>query len=145
MIQETGRIIEIKEIDGTKTAIVECVSKSACKSCSNNDNCGVGVVAKSSRSKLHHLSVPFEEGMNVDASVDLLIENKDIIQSSMIVYVVPLVFFIVGTLAGYSFLANELMIIITSVLFLVIGVYVAKAISNKVYPSHKINKLVSTK
>ena len=144
MLSETGRIIDIKEINGEKTAIVECISKSACKSCSNNDECGVGIVAKGSRNKSHQLSMPFKEGMAVNESIELLIENRDIIKSSIIVYVIPLLFFVAGTISSYLVLKNELLVISTSFVSLLLGVLVAKAVSSKFYPNN-LNKLIRTK
>ena len=114
MLNETGRVIDIKEINGEKIAVVECISKSACKSCSNNDECGIGVVAKGARNKSHQLSMPFKEGMTINESVELLIENRDIIKSSIIVYVIPLFFFVAGTISSYLILKNELLVISTS-------------------------------
>ena len=81
-------------LNGEKVAVVECISKSACKSCSSNDNCGVGVVAKGLRDKSHHLSMPFKEGMEINETIELLIENKDVVKSSLIVYLIPLLLFV---------------------------------------------------
>ena len=145
MLKESGRIIDIKIVDGEKTAIVECISKSACKSCGSNDNCGVGVVAKNLSDKAHHLSLPYKEGMVINEAIDLFIENKDIVKSSSIVYVVPLVMFVIGTLLGYSFFNNEPIIILVSLLSLAIGVIIAKKISSKLYPINTLSGLISTK
>jgi len=145
MLKESGRIIDIKIIDGAKTAIVECISKSACKSCSSNDNCGVGVVAKNLSDKAHHLSLPYKEGMIVNEAIDLFIENKDIVKSSLIVYVIPLLTFVIGTILGYSFVNSEPVIIFISLLSLVIGVLTAKKVSSKLYPINTLSGLISTK
>ena len=145
MLKESGRIIDIKIVDGEKTAIVECISKSACKSCSSNDNCGVGVVAKNLSDKAHHLSLPYKEGMVINEAIDLFIENKDIVKSSLIVYIIPLLTFVFGTLLGYSFFNNEPTIILISLVSLTIGVLVAKKVSSKLYPTNTLSSLVSTK
>lgn len=145
MLQEIGKIIDIKIINGEKTAVVECISKSACKSCSNNNNCGVGVVAKGLSDKAHRLSMPFKEGMVINESIELLIENKDIVKSSIIVYVIPLILFVLGCTVSYLFTSNEPLVISISLLSLVIGVFIAKAVSSKLYPIQNLNKLIRTK
>lgn len=145
MLKETGRITDIKIINGKKTVVVECISKSACKSCGNNDNCGVGVVAKGLSNKSHQLSMPYKEGMAIDASIELLIENKDIVKSSIIVYVIPLLFFVLGTVFSYYFFNNEPLIILISILSLLTGVLIAKAASAKLYPINSLSRLISTK
>jgi len=145
MLKESGRIIDIQTIHGEKTAIVECISKSACKSCSSNDNCGVGVVAKNLSDKAHHLSLPYREGMSINDSIDLFVNNKDIVKSSLIVYIVPLLFFVIGTLLAYLLLSSEPIIILISLLSLFIGVVSAKKISTIFYPVNVSNELISTK
>lgn len=145
MIKETGQIIEIKTIAGEKIVVVECVSKSACKSCSSNDNCGVGVVAKGASNKTHQLEIPYKEGMEVNRSIELLIENKDIIQSSLIIYTIPLIVFVLTSLISYQFTQNEPFIIILSLASLLIGCLIAKYVSAKLYPDTNLNKLISTK
>ncbi|WP_137297979.1 SoxR reducing system RseC family protein [Psychromonas sp. SP041] len=145
MLHETGMVIDITVVNGEKTAIVECISKSACKSCSSNDNCGVGIVAKGLTDKSHKLSMPFKEGMEIDHSVELLIENKDIVKSSLIVYVIPLFLFIVTCTLTNLFFFNELAVIFASGVSLIAGTFIAKAISSKLYPANSLNKLISTK
>jgi sigma-E factor negative regulatory protein RseC len=145
MLHETGLVIDITVINGEKIAIVECVSKSACKSCSSNDNCGVGIVAKGLTDKSHKLSMPFKEGMEIDHSVELLIENKDIVKSSLIVYIIPLFLFIVTCTLTNLFFFNELAVIFASGVSLIAGTFIAKAVSSKLYPANSLNKLISTK
>jgi len=145
MLQETGRIIDIKVIDGEKTAIIECISKSACKSCSSNDNCGVGVVAKGVSDKSHKLFMPYKEGMEINNNIELLIENKDIVKSSLIVYIIPLIFFVLTCVISYQLTDNEPLVITFSVMSLVLGSILAKFVSSKLYPDNSLNKLISTK
>jgi sigma-E factor negative regulatory protein RseC len=145
MLKESGRIIGINEINGEKIAIVECISKSACKSCASNDNCGVGVVAKGLNDKAHHISIPFKDGMVINETIELLIENKDVVKSSLIVYIIPLLSFVIGTIFSYLFFKNEPLIIITSLIFLAAGVFVAKKVSAKLYPIDTLSSLISTK
>jgi len=145
MLKESGRIIDIKMLNGEKVAVVECISKSACKSCSSNDNCGVGVVAKGLRDKSHHLSMPFKEGMEINETIELLIENKDVVKSSLIVYLIPLLLFVFGTAIGYLFFNSEPIIILISLFSLIAGVLIAKQVSSKLYPVDSLNSIISTK
>lgn len=145
MLRETGKVIEIKTINGEKKAVVECVSKSACKSCGNNNDCGVGVISKATGSKTHHLTMPYKEGMVVNEQVELLIDNSEIIKSSMIVYIIPLILFVLGTTVAYLYIESEPLVILISVLCLGVGVMIARFVSVKLYPQQHINKLISTK
>lgn len=145
MLKETGRIIEITEINGEKSVIVECISKSACKSCSSNDNCGVGVVAKGISDKSHHISMPYKEGMEVNKQIELLVNNKDIVQSSLVVYIIPLILFVVTCIISNLITDNEPLIILFSVSALLIGSVIAKLLSAILYPANSLNKMISTK
>ncbi|WP_413691822.1 SoxR reducing system RseC family protein [Psychromonas sp. KJ10-2] len=145
MLKETGRIIEITEINGEKSVIVECISKSACKSCSSNDNCGVGVVAKGISDKSHHISMPYKEGMEVNKQIELLVNNKDIVQSSLVVYIIPLILFVVTCIISNLITDNEPLIILFSVSALLIGSVIAKLLSAILYPANSLNKIISTK
>jgi len=145
MLHETGMVIDITVINGEKTAIVECISKSACKSCSSNDNCGVGVVAKTLSDKSHHLSIPYKEGMEINNSIELLIENKDIVKSSLIVYIIPLFLFVLTCVLSNLFIVNEPLVILASLVSLIAGSLIAKVVSSKLYPIHSLNQLISTK
>ena len=145
MISETGRITDIKICNGEKTVIVECISKSACKSCNNNDVCGIGVVAKGSADKLHHIVMPYKEGMEINETIELLINHQDVVKSSMIAYLIPLMAFILGTLVSYLLFDNELSIIAVSLFSLFIGICISKVISTWLYPNDNLNKLISTK
>lgn len=145
MLKESGRIIDIKTLNGEKIAVVECISKSACKSCGSNDNCGVGVVAKGLSDKSHQLSMPYKEGMFIDETIDLFIENKDIVKSSLIVYIIPLLLFVCSTATSYLFFNNEAIIILVSMFSLAVGVFIAKKVSSKLYPINSLNSIISTK
>ena len=145
MLKETGRIIKITEVDGKKSVLVECISKSACKSCSSNDNCGVGVVAKGASDKTHQISMPYKEGMEVNNQIELLVDNKDIVQSSLIVYIIPLILFVVTCIISNLIIDNEPLIILFSVSALFIGSVIAKLLSSILYPANSLNKMISTK
>lgn len=94
MAKETGKIIEIKNVDGKKIVSVECISRSACSSCQSQSNCGVGVVAKGFSSKQHYIEVEYQDGMNIDQSVELQIKDKDLVKGAVLAYLVPILFFI---------------------------------------------------
>jgi len=145
MLKETGRIIEITEVNGEKSVIVECISKSACKSCSSNDNCGVGIVAKGASDKSHKIFMPYKEGMEVNKQIELLVDNKDIVQSSLVVYIIPLILFVATCITTNLLTDNEPLIIISSLFALLLGSVIAKLLSTILYPANSLNKMISIK
>jgi len=146
MIKETGKIISIKELQGQKVAVVECISKSACSGCHNQDSCGVGTVSKSHSDKTHHFEVPFKEWMHIDEAIELQITNRDLISSAIIAYLVPLVFFVGGAILTKEFtLLNEGQMILVSVISAAVGFLFARLLSNKYFPQKQSDNIISAK
>ena len=93
MITETGKVIAIEKIQGEMVARIECISKSACSSCNNQSNCGVGAVSQAFSDKSHHFELPYKEGMKVDHFVELQISNGDLIKSASLILPITAVLF----------------------------------------------------
>lgn len=143
MIKETGKVVAIEKQYANKIAIVECISKSACSSCHNNGNCGVGTVSKAFSDKTHQFEVPFQEGMEVDKFIELQINNSDLIKGASLAYLLPLLFFIAGALTIKQFSSvNELVTIVTAVICGAIGFIVTRIISNKIYSKEQLNCII---
>ncbi|MGB5445431.1 MAG: SoxR reducing system RseC family protein [Psychromonas sp.] len=146
MIRETGKIIAVEEINGKRIAHIECISKSACSSCHNNSSCGVGVVSKSFSDKTQHITVPYEDGMVVDKFVELQIKNDDLIKSAMLVYLVPLLFFICSALVAKQFqIENEALIILIAIIFAAVGFALTRILSKRLFLKKHINQIITSK
>jgi len=146
MIKESGKIISIKELQGEKVAVVECISKSACSGCHNQNSCGVGTVSKSHAEKTHHFEVPFKEWMHVNEAIELQITNRDLISSAIIAYLVPLVFFIGGAVLTKEFTSlSEGQMIIVAVISAIVGFLFARVLSHKYFPQKESNNIISAK
>ncbi|HEY5716020.1 MAG TPA: SoxR reducing system RseC family protein [Psychromonas sp.] len=146
MVRETGKIIAVEKINGESIAHIECISKLACSSCNNNSNCGVGVVSKTFSDKTQHFTVPYEEGMEVDKFVELHINNNDLIKSAVLVYLVPLIFFICSALIAKQFhIGNEALIILIAIISAAVGFVLSRILSKKLFPQKHINKIISSK
>ncbi|WP_028864653.1 SoxR reducing system RseC family protein [Psychromonas aquimarina] len=146
MIRETGRIIAIEEQGDKSIARIECISKSACSSCQNKTDCGVGVVSKAFSDKTHQFEVPFQKGMQKDSYVELQINNSDLVTSAVVVYLVPLLFFIVGALITKQLSDyNEGLIIAISILCAAAGFAVSRLLSNKLLVKKHFDKIISCK
>ncbi|WP_019616422.1 SoxR reducing system RseC family protein [Psychromonas ossibalaenae] len=146
MIRETGRIIAIEEQGEKSTAHIECISKSACSSCQNKSDCGVGVVSKAFSDKTHQFEVPFQQGMKKDSYVELQINNNDLVTSAVVVYLVPLFFFLVGALIAKQLSDyNEGVIISISILSAAVGFAVSRLLSNKILHQKHFDKIISCK
>ncbi|MFT7052776.1 MAG: sigma-E factor negative regulatory protein RseC [Psychromonas sp.] len=146
MAGEKAKIIAIEKNKGKSLAHIEYISKSACSSCQNNDTCGVGVVSKTFSDKALQFSIPYTEEMEVDKFVELHINNHDLVKSAMLVYLVPLLFFIGSALIAKQFyITNEALIILIAISWAAIGFVITSMVSKKLYPQKSINQLISSK
>lgn len=146
MVAEKGKIIAIEKSEGKTLAHIEYISKSACSSCQNNDSCGVGVVSKTFSDKALQFTIPYAEEMEVNKFVELNINNNDLIKSAMLVYLVPLLFFIISALIAKQFyITNEAFIILIAVSCAAVGFVITHIVCKKLYPQKSINQLISSK
>ena len=148
MFKETGRIIAIEpeRQDKKSIAVIECISKSACSSCHNSNQCGVGVVAKAHSDKIHQFEVPYKEGMEVNSFIEIQINNSDLIKTASLAYLVPLVFFIGGALLANQFKGvNEIQLILIAISCAIVGFFVTRILSNKFFPKESFNKVIGTR
>jgi len=92
MMEETGTIIELK---GKNIAIVICRKSSFCEHCASMESCQMGDDNTSKMIEAHNLI-----GAGVGDRVKLNVSTRTFLQSSFIVYIVPLIALLVGALAG---------------------------------------------
>ena len=147
MIRETGKVIAIEKLgDGKAIAHIECISKSACSSCQNKSSCGVGVVAKAFSDKAHQFEVPYQQGMQVDKFVELQINNGDLIKSALIVYLLPLMFFIGGALVAKQLnTSHEAITISFAFISAAVGFILTRLLTNKLFKQKPFDNIVSSK
>ena len=148
MFKETGRIIAIEPKQKYKKsiAVIECISKSACSSCHNSSQCGVGVVAKAYSDKKHQFEVPYKKGMRVNEFIEIQVNNSDLIKSASLAYLFPLLFFIGGALFANQFdRLNEIQLILVAISSAVIGFAITRILSNKFFPKEALSRIISTR
>lgn len=99
MIEETGTIVELK---GKHVAVVMCKKNSFCKNCAALDSCQIGDDNKSKLVEAHNLI-----GADVGDEVKVATSTRSFLQSSFLLYIVPLIALLVGALTGF-FLGENL-------------------------------------
>ena len=147
MIRETGRVIAIEQqANGKAIAQIECISKSACSSCQNKSSCGVGVVAKAFSDKAHQFEVPYQQGMEVNKFVELQINNGDLIKSAVVVYLLPLMFFIGGAVVAKQFnTSHEAITISFAIASAAVGFIFTRLLTSKLFKQKPFDNIVSNK
>ena len=92
MIEEVGSIIELK---GKQVATVLCEKQSFCTHCASMESCQVGHDGRSRLVEAHN-----QLGAKVGDRVKLATSSRTFLQSSFILYIVPLLFLLVGAVTG---------------------------------------------
>lgn len=129
MVKQTGKIVEIKTVGNKQIAQIECISRSACSSCQSQSNCGVGVISKGFSAKQHYIEVEYQEGMNLDQSVELQIKNKDLVKGAIVAYLLPVLFFIGPAIITFLLGFPEIVVILTSFISMSIAYFVINKIT----------------
>ncbi len=92
MIEETGSVVELK---GKQIAVVLCQKSSFCQNCAAMRSCQSG---SDDRSMLVEAFNPI--GAEVGDRVKIVTSSKTFLQSSFLLYIVPLIFLLVGAVSG---------------------------------------------
>ena len=99
MIEEFGSIVELK---GKNVAVVLCQKSSSCKNCAAEGSCHVGDDNSSKLVEAHnHLAATIGDRVKIATS------SRSFLQSSFLLYIVPLIFLVTGAVLG-QFIAESL-------------------------------------
>jgi sigma-E factor negative regulatory protein RseC len=94
MIEEYGTVVELK---GKQTAVVVCEKNSFCKNCASMEACRLGDDNRSMLVDAHNLL-----GAKVGDKVKVVTSSKSFLQSSFILYIVPLIALVIGAAIGHG-------------------------------------------
>jgi len=92
MIEEVGTIIELKS---KRTALVLCQKSSFCNSCATSGACSIGDDSRSRTVEVHNMI-----GAEVGNRVKIAASTKTFLQSSFLLYIVPLIALVIGAAVG---------------------------------------------
>jgi len=92
MIEEVGTVVELKS---KMVAVVMCIKSSLCENCATNGNCALGDDDKTRLIEVHNLL-----GAEVGEQVRIATTTKSFLQSSFLLYIVPLIALVIGAIAG---------------------------------------------
>ena len=137
-MRELGKVINCKE----NIAKVRVIKHSACSKCDRD--CPL------SNSKSHEQEeMIFEVNNNIKANpgdqVSIELEDKNLVFSSLIIYLMPILNMIIGYFFGqwfgikYNLLTPEISGIFGTVLFLLLSYFLLKYINSKLKNNNKIN------
>ncbi|UTM57804.1 SoxR reducing system RseC family protein [Photobacterium sp. CCB-ST2H9] len=82
---------------------VSCQQQTSCGSCASQNSCGTGVISKVLPGRQHQLTLStrnIDEPIEVGQLVEIGLSERSVLQSALLVYVLPLVCMLLGTLLG---------------------------------------------
>ncbi len=110
MIEETALVLEVR----SQQALLQTQRKSACQSCSVKSGCGTSVLAKVVGRRSTQLIVDNTLGVRVGEQVVIAVDEGALVQGSLLVYLMPLIFMMsAGLLAEFIFATEVITIIFT--------------------------------
>src|SRR6056300_1379656 len=92
MIKEVGTVVELK---GKMIAVVMCTKSSLCENCATNGNCALG---DDDNTRLIQVHNPL--AAEVGEQVRIATTTKSFLQSSFLLYIVPLIALVIGAITG---------------------------------------------
>jgi sigma-E factor negative regulatory protein RseC len=92
MIEEAGTVVELK---GKHTAVVMCQKSSLCEHCATNGSCAIG---DDNQTRLIEVQNFLDAA--VGDRVCIATTTKSFLQSSFLIYIVPLIALVIGAVAG---------------------------------------------
>lgn len=96
MIESVATVVAV----GDTWAQVECRRKSACGHCHQQESCGVGAIAKAMPGRPQLLEIALTAPVYVGQQVRIGIPERSLLTSALLVYMVPVLFLLLGALAG---------------------------------------------
>lgn len=122
MIEEKAIVVAIEN----EYALVQTQRRSACQSCSVKQGCGTSVLSKVVGKKVSQIRIDNTLNVNIGDEVLLGIEDNALVQGSLLMYALPLVFLLFFAVVG-EFIANSygLHSETTSIVFGLVGFIVA--------------------
>ena len=92
MIEEVGTVVELKS---KHTAVVMCQKSSLCENCATSGACAMG-----DDDKTRLIDVQNSLGATVGEQVRIATTTKSFLQSSFLLYIVPLIALVIGAIVG---------------------------------------------
>ncbi|HDY7711621.1 TPA: SoxR reducing system RseC family protein [Vibrio vulnificus] len=134
MMTALATVTQVTPNDHGFEVALSCEQQTSCSSCSSQKSCGTGVVSKAfgNKSLLWHLET--QRRLHVGQVVEIGIPEQSLLQSAMLVYLLPIFAMLLGALFGHLVLSpwlemGEGAVILTSMLFAFIGILLAKKLA----------------
>lgn len=144
MIEQSAIILDIdSQADGESLATIEVVRKTACGLCGKTRGCGNSLWGKIFAHKATSFKAQNAINAYVGQSVVVGIDEAAVMKSALLLYVVPLVTMLIGSILASQFHASDAAAIIGAAIGLLLGyVWVKAHITGRVYYQNQQPKIL---
>jgi len=111
MIEETATVIEVHN----QRVLLETQRKSVCQSCSVKSGCGTSSLAKVVGKRSSQFAVDKTMDVKVGDEVIIAIDENALVQGSLLIYFLPLIFMLITGMAAEYLFVNEMITIVSVV------------------------------
>ncbi|HFQ5440387.1 TPA: SoxR reducing system RseC family protein [Vibrio vulnificus] len=134
MMTALATVTQVTPNDHGFEVALSCEQQTSCSSCSSQKSCGTGVVSKAFGNKSLLWYLETQRRLHVGQVVEIGIPEQSLLQSAMLVYLLPIVAMLLGALFGHLVLSpwlemGEGAVVLTSMLFAFIGILLAKKLA----------------
>lgn len=134
MMTALATVIQVTEHDRGYHVELSCEQQTSCSSCASQKGCGTGVVSKAFGNKSLLWQLDTERHLKVGQVVEIGISEHSLLQSAMLVYLLPIFAMLLGALCGHFLLSpwlgfGEGVVVLSSIFFAGAGVMMAKKLA----------------
>ncbi|PTB31879.1 SoxR reducing system RseC family protein [Photobacterium phosphoreum] len=110
---------------------VSCQQETSCGHCASRDSCGTGIVSKAMPGRSHQINISTNEKIILGQVVEIGLSERSMLSSALLVYMLPLLFLVGGSLIGqYIFIdlaaSSQLGVIVSAVVATTVGLMIAR-------------------
>ncbi|UTV28180.1 SoxR reducing system RseC family protein [Photobacterium atrarenae] len=115
---------------------VSCQQETSCGHCASRDSCGTGIVSKAVPGRSHQIDIPTREPVRVGEVVEIGLPEQSMLNSALLVYVLPLLCLILGAVVGQWWFVDlagggEPAVILTAALSAGAGLLLARRLARR--------------
>lgn len=97
MMTALATVISVDEDQGMNNVQLSCDQQTSCNSCKSQKNCGTGMVSKALGGRAHFWKLRTNQYLKAGQVVEIGLPEKSLVLSALVVYLLPLLTMIAGS------------------------------------------------
>lgn len=131
MMTALATVVSVDHQQDINHVQLSCEQQTSCNSCQSQKSCGTGMVSKALGNKAHFWQLHTRENLQAGQVVEIGLPEKSLVLSALVVYLLPLLAMIVGSVLAQLILRpwldlGEGIVILSFFVFGGLGIYFAK-------------------